>query len=245
MTQTIIDTGIFDRPILIQNQDNKSRIVKEVKEVVIEDDKPIIIDTGIFDRPILVQPQYLLNENTKKVSSKSYVVKEGNTEVQVEEVVYEEFIDETNGVDGETYIAEEIVQEVVDEQQPTEVVVETVQEKSTETQVQQTESIVEEVIQEQTESIIVEEQAKPIIIDTGIFDRPILIQENVEQQPREVVVAQEEPVVECRGDTGLWWLFAKPETTTVVEEQAKLQKLLPEKLKFQKPRLKFQKMIPS
>jgi uncharacterized small protein (DUF1192 family) len=34
---------------------------------------------------------------------------------------------------------------------------------------------------------------------------------------REVPIQQ--PIVECRGDTGLWWLFYKPQTQTVITEQ--------------------------
>jgi len=242
MAPIIIDTGIFDRPILIQT-DNQSRIVREI---VIEEQNPIIIDTGIFDRPILVQPkQFELSENSKQVSQRSYVVQEGDSEVLVEEVVYEEFIDEDDGADGERVVVEEIVEEYIDEngnvirkvsqgessndesvvveevveEQPVEIV----EEKQTEAPVQETENVVEEVVEEvvsEPKYIVVEEQEKPIIIDTGVFDRPILIQSGVEQQPKEVVVSQDEPA-ECRGDTGCWWLFHKPQATEVVEEEEK------------------------
>ncbi|OUM60392.1 hypothetical protein PIROE2DRAFT_69735 [Piromyces sp. E2] len=297
MAPIIIDTGIFDRPILIQNDNvNQSRIVKEI---VIEEQKPVIIDTGIFDRPILIQPkQFELSENSKQVSQRSYVVQEGDSEVLVEEVVYEEYIDEDDGADGERVIVEEIVEEYVDEneeekpiiidtgifdrpilvqsgveqQQPREVVV--AQGEPAECRGDtgcwwlfykpQTTEVVEE---QPREIVVVEEEEKPIIIDTGIFDRPILVQSGVEQQPREVVVVEEEesqssltlvsstdqflfnlvlnnnqekPILvqsgveqqqprevviaqgepaECRGDTGCWWLFYKPQTTEIVEEQ--------------------------
>jgi len=116
MNPIIIDTGIFDRPILIQNPiqaiNNNATIVKE--EVIIDDGKPVIIDTGIFDRPILLQkPQYQLNEKSKQVSQRSYVVQEGDSEVLVEEVVYEEYIDEDGeDADGEKTIVREVVEEV-------------------------------------------------------------------------------------------------------------------------------------
>ncbi|KAG4096508.1 hypothetical protein H8356DRAFT_1275889 [Neocallimastix lanati (nom. inval.)] len=207
MNPIIIDTGIFDRPILIQNP-TQSTIVKE--EVFIDDEKPVIIDTGIFDRPILLQkPKFDLNENSKQVSQRSYVVQEGDSEVLVEEVVYEEYVDEEG--EGDKVIVKEVVQEVEVEGPNGQKVIRKVipgEENGVEP-FQPREVIVtpEEPIPECRADtgcwwLFAKPESKPIIIDTGIFDRPILIQDGVEPfQPREVAVEEQKPIII---DTGIF-----------------------------------------
>jgi len=232
--RVIIDTGIFDRPILIQLTDNElteDTIIEEVATVeepipetradtglwwlfakpeVAEIVEPapeatrIIIDTGIFDRPILIQ-------NVEP-------------EVRTKEVIVEE-----------TPIVEEISIEEV-----------SIKEMSMEEiPVVEIDPIVEEVSVIEDASVA---EVTRIIIDTGIFDRPILIQnvepEVVSREVEETPIVEEisieeaqavEEIPEIRADTGLWWLFAKPEITEVVEPAPEATRIIIDTGIFDRP----------
>jgi len=185
----IVDTGIFDRPILIQ--DGVSSY--QPREVVVEEQKPIIIDTGIFDRPILIQ--------------------DGVSSYQPIEVVVEE--QKPIIVDTGIFDRPILIQDGVSSYQPIEVAVEEQKPIIVDTGIFDRPILIQDGVSSyQPREVVVEEQ-KPIIVDTGIFDRPILIQDGVSSyQPREVVA--EEPIPECRADTGCWWLFTKPEPKVVI-----------------------------
>ncbi|OUM59363.1 hypothetical protein PIROE2DRAFT_15112, partial [Piromyces sp. E2] len=205
----IIDTGIFDRPILIQNLEQPTEVNAREVSVVEEAAPETRADTGLwwlFAKPEVVEVKAV----KAPIVTKKTIVHENqpeNSEIIREEVIVEELDPSASRVIIDTGIFDRpiLIQHDIDSE-----VVEYVEYVEYEENEDETKNVVSREVAV-TEEFVPESDR--IIIDTGIFDRPILIQnvENVEPEvtKRDVAVV-EEPVPETRGDTGLWWLFAKP-----------------------------------
>ena len=203
--RVIIDTGIFDRPILIQNIEPVEPEVTTRNVTVTEESVPeasrVIIDTGIFDRPILIQ-------NVEPVVEE---VVPQNDRVIIDTGIFDRpiLIQNVGSVEPEVTtrdiaLAEEPTEET------TRIIIDT--------------GIFDRpiLIQRPEEVVEVVKEMTGTVIDTGIFDRPIYIQEstnNVIENTREapVMTTEEQQDYELRGDTSLWWLFYKQDNTNIIE----------------------------